>query len=53
VFALWSAEPFEETFLERLRGVLLAVETEPVVFLNPLAAAEEANWLCFGRRGGG
>jgi spermidine synthase len=50
VFALWSAEPFEDAFLQRLGRALGDVEVEPVGFLNPLASVEEVNWLCFGRQ---
>jgi spermidine synthase len=43
VFALWSDDPPEDEFLEKLGGVFATVRAHVVTFANPLTESESAS----------
>jgi spermidine synthase len=45
VFAVWSADPAEEGFLDALRSVFAEVRCQACVFQNPLLNEEDTNYI--------
>jgi spermidine synthase len=50
-FALWSADPPDGEFLEKMGEVFESVRAEEVNFSNPLLDVEDANTIYLGTRG--
>lgn len=50
VLAVWSADPPEQAFVERLRAVFSSATAEEVSFPNPLLHERDRNTLYFGLR---
>lgn len=49
VFALWSADPVEDAFLEELEAVFARVRTEEIRFDNPMLDREDHNTIYLAR----
>ena len=53
VFGLWSNEPPDDAFTDRLAGVFATAEAAPVTFWNPLQGREVTQTVYLATAGGG